>query len=501
MPSSKRLDAIADIADLLASRRGPWKRVLDPEAADPIGSAERLLQRVRSGDHASGTGDADMLAQRVLDRLKLQLMLVEVGPPADSIPWTRRIAALRDLISATTLLAYGRRRAAMYILERAYVSARETETTFAELMCLQLMRTNASLTADLRSVDRIDREVQRMREIDDAEQQAEYMEERVAAILASTSSRRKNDARLTHSYAATIDDLRRKYDRHLLHLTYFRLASRAFQQDVDDAATVKVCREARAYYRRKPQFATPTRIGEFTFKEMVSLIALRRLDEALGIIDEVRDQLSSNMGAWPVVLEHLFQLHAMQGDMNAAADVCLEVRGIRHRLRSQHQRDAWRYREAVLHTMADIGVGDSSDIESRLGRSSFYLGNLRRSLASLAKDRHGVDVGLQILGLIRLMDRKRYNDIVAGREALAQYVKRYVRDATLRRSNIFLRMLLRIARYDFDPVDVERGCHDLYVRLTELQIDDDAEIVPYERLWQAILILLERNQHSERRRR
>lgn len=501
MASSQRIDAINEIANLLSTRRGPWKRLLDPDTTDPLGAAERLLTGIRNGKLTEGSEKVDQLAKRVLDRLKLQVLMLEVGPPADSVAWTRQVHALRDIIVAIMLFAYARRRAAMHILVKAYATMRELEMTFAELRCLRFMRTHASLEGDVKEVDRIDRLLQRMREIDDAENQADYLEERVTARLASTSSRRRNDARMTHDHAASVDELRRRYDRHILHQTYFRLASRAFQQDGDDLATVKVCREARAYYRRKPQFATPTRLGEFTLKEFVSLVALRRLDDANALVEEMRSQLSANQAVWPVVLRYVLQLHLLRHDIASAADVCVEVRGLRHRLRSQHQRDEWRFLEAYLHVMADIGVADRDDITQRLGAPSFYMGNLRRSLAAIAKDKHGVDVGLQILNYLRLLERKRYNDVIALRESLALYVKRYVREPSLKRSNLFLRMLLRIPRHEFDAASVAQACSEMFTRLRALQVDDDAELLPYERLWEAIIELLERNARTERRRR
>lgn len=120
-------------------------------------------------------------------------------------------------------------------------------------------------------------------------------------------------------------------------------------------------------------------------------------------------------------------------------------------------------------------------------------------LPEYSKDKQGFNVAILILQFIHYLQKRETEALLFRIESLKKYILTHLKDAFSLRSKAFLKLLILTVTEDYDPVATSKRGVKLYQKLVETPIPGDAyaeiEIVPYEHLWEHILIILESKYH------
>ena len=96
--------------------------------------------------------------------------------------------------------------------------------------------------------------------------------------------------------------------------------------------------------------------------------------------------------------------------------------------------------------------------------------------------------------MLILLSRDDRSAIIDQAEALELYAYRYLKnDPTVKRSQLFLRLLFLVVRYSFDWEDIEKHTAKTLDQLkkTPRHLSTiDVEVVPYETLWSKVQSIL-----------
>ncbi|RIJ41407.1 hypothetical protein [Pontibacter oryzae] len=116
------------------------------------------------------------------------------------------------------------------------------------------------------------------------------------------------------------------------------------------------------------------------------------------------------------------------------------------------------------------------------------------SLPEYSKDKQGFNVAILILQFIFYLQRKETEALLYRIESLKKYILTHLKDTFSLRSKTLLKLLIITVTEDFDAQSSSKKGAKLYQRLIETPIPGDAfaeiEIVPYEHLWEHILLIL-----------
>lgn len=162
----------------------------------------------------------------------------------------------------------------------------------------------------------------------------------------------------------------------------------------------------------------------------------------------------------------------------------------RFQLLSGSYRDLWTLCGGYLHLMAALGKLNRTKVEDAAG--FFRLLKFRNDFEVLDKEKAGMNIPLILLPVMYSIATGAYEEEF-GRsiEALEKYRKRYLDNDTNRRSAIFLKMLLALAKKNFEGDHAERKMEKEWNQLKQLppQIAGQSfavEIIPYEDLWEML---------------
>lgn len=128
----------------------------------------------------------------------------------------------------------------------------------------------------------------------------------------------------------------------------------------------------------------------------------------------------------------------------------------------------------------------------------FSVHKFVNNIAFFNKDKCGIHLNVIILKILFYLIKKQYVKIENMTDSLKQYNYSYLKKNEKKRSEIFVKMLNQMVQTGFHPVRAKAHAAKYYDQLTRYTILIDGqsnmvEIIPYEKLWDIILKVLERN--------
>jgi hypothetical protein len=155
-------------------------------------------------------------------------------------------------------------------------------------------------------------------------------------------------------------------------------------------------------------------------------------------------------------------------------------------------KQTWLVYEAHIHFIALQGTVDTKSG----GEVRFRLYKFLNEIPIFAKDKRGLNIAILIVHVLLLLEQQRYSEIIDRVDALNQYCHRHLRRDDTFRSNCFIKMLLSVARADFNKKRAERYAEPYLARLQSMPLlltdkNIEVEIIPYEDLWAMVLGLLD----------
>ena len=153
----------------------------------------------------------------------------------------------------------------------------------------------------------------------------------------------------------------------------------------------------------------------------------------------------------------------------------------------QPAKERWELYRKYLVLMSDV-LPESLRIE--LPEDVFI------ELVTLPKDKAGYNLSLLVLDTIKSFTTKKIDDYESHSERIKKYIQKYMRGEKAERPKILLRLLLLALKNGLDFDQIVEASGNLSERLGQAPPPGDAfaevEIVPYEHLWEAVLIILKR---------
>lgn len=463
-----------------------------------------LLSRILRNELGLKLTEAE---ERAISRLYRQLTantsLLKVEQPYDDEFWSNTYRANRDLLIARALMAYGNRTASIHVVKTVYELAKRYHLTDINCTCLTRLRSFEAFggsPARVRSYSKLLRKETEIRAA--TEEVLGYVDESTVR-LAGVQNVSASEQRTMWTWAMRAERYAKQYNTWSLRLSAWRLKTRVLQIRRDWTGTLHQCDALLDWIAQHPQFNNIVLVGEVIVKQFVCYLALKDYDRAYRRAIDVRPKLSTTSSLRLNINEYLFDLAIVNCRFVEAADACLDVRQQHGVLNSSFRKEMWRFHEMMLSVIADAVPSISKDIRAQLGSIGFYPANIEKTLATVIRDKKGMNVTITTLRFLDRLTKKRYSDAVAMREQLQTYAKRYLRDEDTMRSAVFMRMLVKMIKYDFEPTILKDVCQEDYeiLEVEYKHLDDTGEYVPYERLWDIMLDVLFRNKESSRRRR
>ncbi|MEO0733426.1 MAG: hypothetical protein AAFZ52_11365, partial [Bacteroidota bacterium] len=163
-----------------------------------------------------------------------------------------------------------------------------------------------------------------------------------------------------------------------------------------------------------------------------------------------------------------------------------------------YSREVWTVYGAYFYLLNKAGLLPNYRSDGKTFKLQRYL----NSVPVYSKDKRGFNVPILVSQILLLIQLGRYDDLTERFDAIAKYKDRYLDRENNFRSNLFISMLLQVAKGNMNPNYIERRVEKYRKRLAEKSIDItdqryDQEILPYEDAWELTLHFLRKAQSNQ----
>lgn len=226
-----------------------------------------------------------------------------------------------------------------------------------------------------------------------------------------------------------------------------------------------------------------------------AFIQLGKFQEAESKIKILNKYFIKGTNNWVLTNRYRVITALYQEDYGYAEDIFKkankEIQG--NKYISEISRELWKILEGFISFIGD--KNGSKNIASK-NHFPFRLGKLINELQIFSKDKSGFNSNILILKMLSNLQRKNYAQIIDEEDALKKYAHRYLKKEVSFRINCMFKMLLQITAGNFTRSKVERKAKKYLNLLNDRTIKEnivniEVEVMPYDKLWQYILEMLE----------
>ncbi len=286
-----------------------------------------------------------------------------------------------------------------------------------------------------------------------------------------------------------LERLHKKYDDTSIALSYFRAKNVLLQIEKDYTGVVNNCDAAIEHLRNRPHQALNDRYLEF---HGTKLNAYREMHDYVNA--KFNAQISARYARegthnWFRFQDVRFVMSMHAGDFNEAG-TALQMVHENERFEDQPQPyiERWRLYEGY-YSLA--GLRNDFTPPQSVGHR---VEKLMSQTPTLQKDKEGWNTSLIILQLVTYIKRGQVDQILDRLDSLSQYCHKYLYKNETYRTQVFIRMLLVVAKENLHYRRVERLGRQWVSKLKRYKdLYDETEIVPYEEVWGWVLQSLKGN--------
>lgn len=431
-----------------------------------------------------------------LRRQVLQAILgLEINHPPHTLVAESFYNCTKRAAIARILVVWGARNIGIALAHKTLQEAENAHLFDIVLQCARLLRSHYSLIGLEKQFKEYNQIVEDTIKIQTAEAEADRLIEQFMVKYARSTSKKSEFTELARNAVVRLQELKTEYPTKTAIVSCFRMKSLYCQITSEFSALVAVCDEAELYYVQYPHFSTKIRLAEFALTKMVAFLHLRDYERGEASAQQCLELYPNGSNNWFVLMWYYFLLclhsqqfvRAVEVFQEVSTHPCLQDGG-------ELRLEKWRVNEGYLHYVVESGWASGEGVNVEIFSKRFNVYKFLNEVPTYSKDKRGMNVSILVLQVLFLVERGEFEKVVEKRETLRRYATRYLLTEDTRRSRVFMKLLLLLEQHHFEHTRVEKAGRRHYALLCRRDgvygSADDTEIIPFELLWERILLRL-----------
>ncbi|MEL6659780.1 MAG: hypothetical protein AAFY48_02635 [Bacteroidota bacterium] len=262
----------------------------------------------------------------------------------------------------------------------------------------------------------------------------------------------------------------------------------------DYSSAIPVCDETITYFENKPYTAS-TPIQICLHHKLVAYLQEGNFQQGEQAARQSQQLLESGSFNWFKNLEYLLLLAMHTAEHQQAYEVFSEaVNHKRFAYLPEQVREIWQLYQAYIHLLVDQGEVLPKDNDSNF--TSFRINRFLNNVPLFSKDKRGMNIAILSLQILFYIQKRKYGEVIDRMEAITKYCSRYLFKEGTMRSYYFIKLLLCLPKANFHREAALRYAKPILKKLQAIDVNDTKqfhkiEIIPYERLWEMTLNMLD----------
>lgn len=392
----------------------------------------------------------------------------------------------RNIIAARLLILRGMRNVAIDYLKTALAVSKKFQFTDLELLAARLLRLHESFAGTENKMNSYDKRIKDISALLLDETEMEELLERVYVQLRKTASPKDMLLKIIANSYKKANVLIKKNSSHNLLLNYFRIAIYYHHNHGNHYDVIKTCEECEKYLTQNIVFTDHVMLSEMALQKLDTSLYLRDYNLGKDSADVCRGLLNPEYINWIIFLEYYFLLCLHTQNYNEALKVFNEV--VKHPKFSTYppeRLEKWKIFEAFLFYI----------LPENTRQKSFNVFKFINEVPIFSKDKRGYNLSIIIAQIALLIKMGDFDKVMDKFNPLKSYSGRYVSKSRNPRSFYFVKMLLLMVNYDFEPEKTKSIANKFLIKLKQSKLGNQGEletleVIPYDILWDDLMIKL-----------
>jgi len=425
-----------------------------------------------------------MLKTRAKERLVNMIFQLDTQKRFKSSYDKAYFLTCKNLLAGTVLLIQGRLKSGEEQLKLALTTSRKYYFTDLSIVSLRFLRNINSFSGSKQTFGKYNSEIKLVMKTLQAELEAEELnQELILEVVASVELKDNWIEKVKHNYEE-LQKIVEKYDTYSTRLNMYRVGIRYFDSIYDYKNAIRLASECEYYLKSNPHLIQRVRLGEMNLNKLYGSLHLRDYINGSEYAKTCMTLFNPGTLNWLIFLEFYFLLCLHTQNHEQAVEIYLQV--INHPSFNGYppqNKEKWKIFESFLiYTLPE---------QDKMNRK-FNIPKFLNEVPLYSKDKAGYNLSIIIAQTILSLKIGDYEKIVERAEALKLYANRYIKKEKNPRSYYFIKMLLVMIQYDFDPKKTEQIANKFFIKLKESQLGmqselESLEVIPYDLLWPEIL--------------
>ncbi len=260
---------------------------------------------------------------------------------------------------------------------------------------------------------------------------------------------------------------------------------------------IRCCQSALDFFEAKPY---NDNLAKYKFRNnlILSAIPQRNFELAEKYVNENFKVINEGKLHWYTQCNYQYILLSAQSKYQSLYSLTLKVTKSKNYKNYVLKHEYWKVIEAYIHFLIRMDKIDTSLDTSGKKLRPFSLVRFLNDVPKFSKDKRGLNISIHIIQFLFLLLDRKYSKLIDRLDALKQYSNRYLKNDETYRSNLFIKMLLKVADADFHPIAAKRYTEKLHEKLLASNPSanfqsTEIEVIQYEKLWEIVMELLEQN--------
>lgn len=246
---------------------------------------------------------------------------------------------------------------------------------------------------------------------------------------------------------------------------------------------IKITYEADSYYKRVQKIPSKTTLAGIAFHRLFSKVYLRDFENTTDDLKLCLEVFNETFKDWSNFLEVVFLHNMFSGNYTRAMDVYYKfLKSSVYEVLPPDIKERWKYFEPYLNfVIGDEFIKQNMDLLSFLNEISYYT-----------EHKSDNNIPVLIAQVIAMIDMGDFKKLAERTNYLENYINKYVDRKNFTRTFIFMKMLLKLFKNNFNADKTEKQCLKQLSKIeftpgNKLNTCDELEVIPYDILWGLIL--------------
>ncbi len=446
------------------------------------------------------TGPLDGKYIKLKSKLKRRLVnncfFLDFNTPAFSSFHQAKLACHKNLALCNILTVYAARESAIKIAKQNLNTAIKYTFNDVAIGCARILKEYCTLKGDLKGYEHYSalHEYHEMAWL--ADMKAESYYQHLLIHYANSVAIKNELSDKAEQFFTAIEPLSQQYNSYLLHYYMYRIEALIYQLKGDYKAGLNVYERLEHFLNSNNHFRQDKTIANVNMSKLACNLHLNDFKKGAKAAEICLQSFPKGHINWFVFNEPFYLLAVRTGNYIEAKTIFNAV-VFHHRYKDYvpaRNKEKWKIYEAYLNFIQETGKITTEELK-QFRNKRFSISKFLNEVPIFSKDKRGYNIAILIIHILFLLNKEDYNPIIDRIDALRIYYQRHLKREEDIRSKLFIKMLLVMEKQSFDYVKTKEKSQKYFdeIRSRQFQYEGtpiDAEIIPYETLWQMVLDVL-----------